>query len=118
MTTETLTPTVPSEIIWHCASDTRWVALTGTALLGTIDQVGAFIATDSFGDVLGAFTNLGEAKRSIEDPEPKPPEINRRAHAVQVRRDARLKRAALLALLLAIVPSALIAIVLLTSARP
>src|ERR1700712_5508869 len=103
MTTETLKVTAPSEIHWHSPSDTRWVALAGTTLLGTIDQVGAFIATDSAGDVLGAFTNLAEAKRSIEDPEPTQAEQNRRAHAVQVRRDTRLKRAALLGLLIALV---------------
>jgi hypothetical protein len=87
-------------------------------LLGTIDRHGIYIASDSHGDILGAFSDLAEAKRSIEDPESLTAAANRLAHAIQTRRDARWRRAAQLALLVAAITFAVVVTIIVAAIRP
>lgn len=116
--TDTLTPAVvPTPVTWHTPSETSWVAYRGAVRVGSVARVGAYIATDRHGDVVGAFVDLAEAQRAIADPQPADADLVRRAHARQARWDAAVRRVALAGVVVAAVMVVVLALALVTSAR-
>lgn len=68
-------------------------------------------------DVLGAFVELADAQLAIADPQPADADMVRRTRAHRLRRGARLRRAALIALGTVFIMLAIGAAVLLSSVR-
>lgn len=108
---------VTNSVSWYTPTTRRWVAYRGSSRVGSIDHVGAFIAVNQHGDVLGAFIDLVEAQRAIVDPQPADADLVRRSRARQARFDARLRRAAITVMTALLVIMAAGAALLLASAR-
>jgi hypothetical protein len=103
-------------ITWHTPSAFRWVAYRDATRVGSIDFLGAYIATNQYGDVIGAYVELADAQVAVADPQPADADLTRRTHVHQTRRDARLRHAALavLAVLFVLVVSSGIALMAMT----
>jgi hypothetical protein len=59
-----------ADLTWHTPSTFRWVAYRDATRVGSIDFLGAYIATNQHGDIIGAYVELADAQLAIEDPEP------------------------------------------------
>lgn len=57
-----IAPTVVTTAVsWYRPTSSRWVAYRGSTRIGSVDHVGAFIATNRHRDVLGAYAELAGA---------------------------------------------------------
>jgi hypothetical protein len=110
-------PVGQSAISWHMPTPSQWVAYRGHTRIGSIHQLGAFIATNQHMDVIGAFVELSSAQLAIADPHPADADLVRRSHARRLQLDARLRRATLATMTVLIVVIISVAVVLLARVR-